>query len=175
MHTSTLVNGMILKLRLGNVRFTMTIAKVIDMLGVNSKLKDGNHILMWDFDNANFEDVVNALTDVSLRYGLPQIRILLSSPPNNYIAYCFKRCSWAQARQIVGETMGIDENFYKWGVFRRRFTLRVGKKCGVLPMYIGSTHGETLDDVHISELTSWVKYETLDSHHKQFAKYVELP
>jgi hypothetical protein len=166
---------MILKLRIGHIRITFTIATVIDVLGVNSKLPDGNHILMWDFDKTPLNIVENALITIAYRYDLPRIYILETSKPNNYIAYCFKRCSWQEARSIVGCTIGIDEAFYKWAVFRKRFTLRVGAKAGVMPHLVSTIAGSCREEVAIEELKSWVKYETLDSHHTQNVHFIEVP
>lgn len=158
---------MIIKLRIGHIRITFTIAQVIDVLGVNSKLPDGNHILMWDFDNTTFDKVADALEFVQKHFNLPRIHILLTSKPHNYIAYCFKRCTFRQAIAILGMTDGIDLNFYKWGIFRKRWTLRVGAKANSTPKFICYLGSEVKEDATIEELKSWVTYETLDMHHKQ--------
>lgn len=166
---------MILKFRIGHIRITFTIAQVIDVLGVNSKLKDGNHILMWDFDKSTLEEVRKELRIVQRNWTLPDVYILQSSTPENYIAYCFKRCSWIEARTIVGSTLGIDENFFKWAIFRKRFTLRVGIKCGYIPLCVSILKGLVPAEVEIPELKSWVKYETLDAHHNQIVHFIEVP
>ena len=166
---------MILKFRIGHIRITFTIAHVVDVVGVNSKLNDGNHILMWDFDNTPLQKVAHYLQEVQYEFGLPDIHIVKTSEPDNYIAYCFKRCTWQSARAIVGMTAGIDENFYKWAVFRKRFTLRVGSKGNSKPQYECTLKGITAEDVCIEELKSWVKYETLDAHHNQTVYFFEVP
>lgn len=166
---------MILKFRIGHIRITFTLARVVDVLGVNSKLPDGNHILMWDFDNIPLDKIIEELQDVKRSYGLPRIYILKTSEPNNYIAYCFKRCNWRLARAIVGSTDYIDENFFKWAVFRRRFTLRVGAKLGVTPKCEAIINSMFDEDASIDELYSWVKYETLDGHHNQKVHFIEVP
>jgi hypothetical protein len=158
---------MIIKLRIGHIRITFTIARIIDVLGVNSKLPDGNHILMWDFDNTKFKAVLQSLLDVRGIFRLPEIHILETSKPDNYIAYCFKRCTFRQAIKIIGSTDGVDLNFYKWGIFRKRWTLRIGAKAGVIPHAVATLEGISSVDVDIKELKSWVTYETLDMHHKQ--------
>ncbi len=166
---------MILKFRIGHIRITFTIAQVVDVLGVNSKLPDGNHILMWDFDNQSLLEVKQALSYVQSEFNLPDIYILMSSKPNNYIAYCFHRLPWKRVRAIVGMTEGIDEAFYKWGVFRKRFTLRVGAKLGVIPHFVGKLDGFIKDQCVVDEMKSWVKYETLDGHHNQKVHFIEVP
>jgi len=158
---------MIIKLRIGNFRITGTIAKVIDVLGVNSKLPDGNHILMWDFDNQEVDIIIDSLMFVQCLFDLPQIYILKSSEPNNYIAYCFKKCAFRQAIGILGMTSKLDLNFYKWGIFRKRWTLRVGAKAKVKPKLVMILKSRWTEDCTIEELRSWVIYETLDMHHKQ--------
>ena len=158
---------MIIKLRIGYIRITFTIARIIDVLGVNSKLPDGNHILMWDFDNTQLKDVSFNLREVQYKFQLPDIHVLRTSEPNNYIAYCFKRCTFRQAIKIIGSTQGVDLNFYKWGIFRKRWTLRVGAKAGAKPKSVGILKGWCEEDCYISELKSWVIYETLDMHHNQ--------
>jgi len=166
---------MILKFRIGHIRITFTIATVVDVLGVNSKLPDGKHILMWDFDKQPLEQVRTALMDTMFQFKLPKVYILKTSEPNNYIAYCFKRCDWATARAIVGMTKGIDEAFYKWAVFRKRFTLRVGAKLGITPKFADMIYSMYDEDATIEELRSWVKYETLDGHHNQKVHFIEVP
>jgi len=166
---------MIIKLRIGHWRITFTFAQVTDVIGVNSKLPNGNHILMWDFDNMYLDEVKLSLRLTQMEYNLPKIYILRTSLPDNYIAYCFDSCTWSTARAIVGSTIGIDENFYKWGIFRRRFTLRVGKKAGVLPKLVKVLHSTVEETASVEELRSWVKYETLDAHHNQTVHRVEFP
>lgn len=166
---------MILKLRIGHIRITFTIATVVDVLGVNSKLPDGNHILMWDFDNTQLKDVIYALKEVQQANYLPKIYILKTSEPDNYIAYCFHKCTWQDARAIVGVTRLIDENFFKWGVFRKRFTLRVGAKLGIRPKLVHVIDSMIWETADVEELRSWVKYETLDGHHTQIVHRIEYP
>jgi len=152
---------MILRGRIGNVRVTFTIAPVVDVVGVNSLLPDGNHILMWDFDDVSLYEVVTTLFGVQMLFKLPNIYILLTKKPDHYIAYCFKRCTWRQAIGIIATTPCVDMNFFKYGVYRGRFTLRVGPKCGRIPKLVVVLRSTIPEDVSIPELKSWVKYETL--------------
>jgi len=152
---------MILRWRFGNVRVTFTIARVVDVVGVNSLLPDGKHILMWDFDNVPFHKVVAALGMVQYAFHLPPIYILRTKEPDNYIAYCFKRCDWREAVGIIAQTSYVDLNFFKYGVYRGRFTLRVGAKCGRIPKLVMVLRSKVRENASIPELRSWVKYETL--------------
>ena len=52
---------MILRLYLGHFKFTFTIGQVEQVIGVNSGIKGGGHILMWDFDNSTLKQVISEL------------------------------------------------------------------------------------------------------------------
>lgn len=160
---------MIFKLRFGKMRLTITLAPVLDVAGVNSLLPDGNHVLMWDFDDVPLNKVKKALHMQQLMYNLPKIRILETLADKNYIAYCLTRCKFMEAAEIIAGTMYICENFYKWGVFRRRFTLRITPKLKRKPKLIYVLNSRVHEDVGIDELKSFVQYETLlDGHRGAF-------
>lgn len=152
---------MIFKLRFGKWRLTVTLAPIIDVIGVNSSLPDGHHILMWDFDNVPLKKVKDALLVQQLMHVLPRIRILETQPSKNYIAYCLTRCTLNKAIEIISSTQFICFNFLKWGVFRKRFTLRISHKHGKRPRLVHVMESDIVEDVSISELRSFVKYETL--------------
>ena len=156
---------MILQLRIGNWKFTFTFAQVTDVVGVNSTLPDGKHILMWDFDDMKLEDVIDELEFMKSLYALPKIYILNSGKPNHYIAYCFKRLEWRDAFGIVASTKGVDWNFIKYAAVRGHFTLRVSSKNGKKPKLVHIIDGVTSEDANVKELRSWVQYETLTREH----------
>ena len=148
---------MIIRIRLGHWRFTFTLYEVTDITGVNSLLKDGNHILMWDFDDIPLWQIKLTLNLIQQDYELPQIRILNTGKKNHYIAYCFKRCSWWDTKRIIAATPYVCSDYYKWGIFRKRFALRVTPKEGRKPKLAATLYSNVQEDVNISELTSWVK------------------
>jgi len=157
---------MIFKLRIGHWRFTFTIAPVTDVIGVNSKLPNGNHILMWDFDDTTLNEVTYNLQKIQLLYDLPNIYILETKPNTNYIAYCFKSCEWRKTVEIIATTAGVDWNFFKYGVYRERFTLRVSPKCGRKPKLAYKLITGAPEDAFLTDLKSWVRYETLTDNYK---------
>jgi len=148
---------MIFRIRIAHWRFTWTFAPVTDVIGVNSLLADNNHILLWDFDDVQLKVVAWILKSIQRQFKLPQIRILNTGTPNHYNAYCFKRCSWWNVRRIIASTPNICSNFYKWGIFRKRFTLRVSPKSNRKPNLILTLHSKISEDVAIRELNSWVQ------------------
>lgn len=152
---------MIFKLKIGHWRFTFTFAPVTEVIGVNSLLPDGKHIIMWDFDDVPLDKVSKALEIVQWFYNLPNIYILNTGTRNHYIAYCFKKCTWRRSVEIVAATQYVDYQFFKYGVYRERWTLRVSPKEGRKPKLVKILHSEIPEDCSIDDLNSWVKYETL--------------
>jgi len=152
---------MIWRIRIGKWRITFTIAPVTDVVGVNSKLDSGEHILMWDFDGVPLNDIIIEMQRVVSTYELPNIYILETKKNTNYIAYCFKRVSWHKCIEIVAYTRYVDPSFFKYGVYREHFTLRVTPKGERRPHLVYTLKTEEPEDAYITDLKNWVKYETL--------------
>ena len=163
---------MIIKLTIFNWRFTFSCAPITKIIGVNSILPNGNHILMWDFDDITLNNVVAALLITQRTYNLPTIYIMETKKDKNYIAYCFKEVTWRKTIEIITYTKGVDYNFIKYGIYRNKFTLRVSPKCGRKPKLVYKLFSDEPEDVKIKDLKSWVQYETIPDNFKQ--KKVEL-
>ncbi|GAI08017.1 unnamed protein product [marine sediment metagenome] len=114
---------MIKRFTVGDLRITLTVARITKIIGVNSELEDGSHILMWDFDDVPLDDVKLELKKVQIRYFLSDIYILETKFQTNYIAYCFTAQCWRRAVEIIAQTNLVDWNFFKYGVYRGHFTL----------------------------------------------------
>lgn len=149
-------------------------APITSVIGVNSNLPDGNHILMWDFDMVNKEDIIKELVDIQARFKLPRIYILQTSPKQGFHAYCFKKVDWKTCVEILAASKLIDWNYFKYGIYRKHFTLRVSPKCGREIKAIGQIASTVQDDVSPEELKSWVQYETLADSHKSRKIEVKL-
>lgn len=152
---------MILSKTLGNIRITFTLAKVTKVIGVNSSLSDGKHIIMWDFDDTTLEEVKRQLTWVQSVFCLPEIRVVNTKPGVNFIAYCFKRCDWLEALKVVIYTSGVDKNFIKYSAYREHFTLRVTPKKVFPPQFAAIIKSDFKPDCSYKDLLSWVRYQTL--------------
>ena len=152
---------MIVKITIGCWRFTWSMAPITNIIGVNSKLEDGNHIIMWDFDATPYYEVRQELMKVQRTYELPTIYITETSKGTGYHAWCFKRVSWRKLVEILAYTKHLDWNYFKYGIYRGEFTLRVSPKCGRKIKYMDIITGEVKGDVTVHDLKSWVKYETL--------------
>lgn len=98
--------------------------------GYNSRLPEGRHFLMWDFDDTPLEDVKAALVSVQRRYILPRIWILNTGRPDCYHANCFINLSWESVRAIIGATQFVDKKYLAIGILREFFTLRYAPAGG---------------------------------------------
>ena len=148
---------MIIKIRIAHWRFTFTFAPVTDVTGVNSQLQDGDHIIMWDFDDVELSLVEATLKWIQRHFELPNIYIMNTGAQDHYIAYCFERCNWNKSIAIVAETNFVDPAFFKYGVYREHWTLRVSKKEGRRPLLVKTLYSPIAESASISDLNSWVK------------------
>jgi hypothetical protein len=148
---------MIIKIRIAHWRFTWTFAPVTNVTGVNSNLPEGDHITMWDFDDVPLWAVAVELDMIKDIYSLPNIYILNTGKPDHHIAYCFKAMPWRDSVQIVASTHCVDPNFFKYGVYREHWTLRVTPKEGRKPKLVKILHSQVKEDCSIDELNSWVQ------------------
>jgi len=152
---------MIKRFDIGSLRFTFSFSPVIKVVGVNSYVGDGMHILMWDFDHIQFADVRDALKVVQTRYFLSDIHIAKTKDDGGYHAFCFTSVDWQRAVEILAATAHVDMKYLKWSVFRGRFTLRVSEKMGRIPHKVATLPGLELPDATVRDLKSWVIYETV--------------
>lgn len=152
---------MIKRFDIGSLRFTFSFSPIIKIVGVNSYVGDGQHILMWDFDDNTLEEIKEALKVVQTRYFLSDIHICSTGKVNGYHAYCFTTVDWRRAIEIIAATPCVDMKYLKWCLFRGRLTLRVGEKMGRKSYCVATLEGYQLPDVTIKDLKSWVVYETV--------------
>lgn len=152
---------MIKRLTIGHHRLTFTFARIAKVIGVNSNLEDGNHILMWDFDDVSLEIVKTALKVVQTRYFLSDIYILETKKDTNFIAYCFTALNWRRVVEIIAQTYPVDWQFFRFGVYRGHFTLRVTPKGDREIHLVEKLVGYQAANCTPEEMQSWVRYETL--------------
>jgi hypothetical protein len=131
------------------------------VIGANSQLGKDEHILMWDFDGQNYKVIKKELGRMQYVYDLPEIRIFKTSKGKHYQAWCYKRTSWWNAKRIIANTTGVDEGFYRFGVFRGHFTLRTSSKNGQKIKLVATLPSHFQADCCEFDLMSWTKYETL--------------
>lgn len=144
-----------------SLHFHIGLSRSVQVQGVNSKLPDGRHILMWDFDNVEEDNVIKALLQVQRRYKLPTIYLINTGLPLHYHAYSFVARSFADVIRILYSTEGIDKVYFKIGIVREFFTLRYSPKRGrefKLVLRMPSKYGADVDPYQIANFTQyWTK------------------
>ena len=97
--------------------------------GIDSQKDDNsdNHIIIWDFDNANPSSIATSLEIIQKRYCLPTIYILESSI-KHYHAYCFASRSLKDDIHIISDTPFVCETFLRLGMVRGYYTLRISQR-----------------------------------------------
>jgi len=165
---------MIAKITIGCWRFTWSMAPITNIVGVNSTLDGGDHIIMWDFDATTYVDVRNELLKVQRVYELPNIYISETSKGTGFHAWCFKRVSWRKLVEILAFSRILDWNYFKYGIYRNHFTLRVSTKCGRKKQHVETLHSKVPEDVTVHDLKKWVNYETLADGRKSHKIALEI-
>lgn len=130
------------------------------MIGVNSKLEDGKHFIMWDFDNTELDKLSTILHMMQQAYTLSNIYIMSTGTPTHYHAYCFNKVSWNRLVGILLNTPLLDTGFLKVGFLRGYYTLRISPKQGrevKLVSVLASNVPETVTPTEIPEV---IKYWT---------------
>lgn len=143
-----------------NHRLTIAWVKYQTTEGLNSRLADGNHILMWDFDGYGYDIVCDGLIFCQRIYKLSNMYLFGSSPPDHFLCLCLSRRPWIGAVHIITSISIIDSQWLRGGVARQYFTIRIGKKNGHFPIPLKVFKSKVREDVKIEELTFYDRYET---------------
>lgn len=125
----------ILKRRIGRYTVSLYIGKQTEVTGINSNLKDGQHILMWEFDNPDPTNMLNQLRYVQAEHVLSDIHIARSSEGGGYHAYCFTAVPWLYSLHIVSGTGGVDPGYVNMCAMRGHWTLRTSDKGKGAPQH----------------------------------------
>jgi len=145
-----------LDVRLGNFSFSVLFGRTQRVVGINSGPPGGPHILLWDFDDVDFWQVIDALMRVQASYMLPTITVLDMGRENSYTAICPKLCSHREATEILQHTRFIDEAFFRMGFWRRYWTVRITDKNGRKPEPKLWIKSDVPPDV---DLRSWLHFD----------------
>jgi len=140
-------------------RLHCSLQKYVDVEGINSNIiGSDNHILIWDFDNTPLPQVIDSLLALQGNWELPPIYIVQSSP-EHYHAYCFKLLPMPQVICILATTKGICSNFFKFGILRGYWTLRITPEKGTFKKMMILDSKYKPDKVDLSLLET-AKYRT---------------
>lgn len=146
------------KFRIGNFQVSLMAGPVTKVTGVNSTLKDGQHIVMWEFDETEELKVQAALWAVLCAHNLSDIHIARSHPDGGFHAYSFQRMSFVNSLHIVSGTAYVDPNYITLCAMRRHWTLRISDKGQGQPEYRMTLRGVIEPDCDFMDLAEIVEY-----------------
>lgn len=149
-------------------RFDISVKRIVEVTGINSNIADSqdDHILLWDFDNSDMLDIALSLRKIQRDWGLPKIHIVQSSP-QHYHALCFTRIPKPFVLQILSSTPNICDTFFKLGVMRGYWTLRITPKQQGHPFKtIAVLSSEVPEDLMLAAKLQTVTYTTAVNNHK---------
>lgn len=134
--------------------------KVQKVNGVNSNLKDGNHIIMLDFDEATLKQTRIEIIRLQKLYRLGTASIVSTGRPLSYHVYIWNRCTWRQAIQIAASCRYMDLKHLEFSLRRGHFTLRISEKNSRVIKVIEEVVSPYNVTTSFAELESFVIYET---------------
>lgn len=146
------------KFRIGRYQISVMAGPVTDVIGINSTLKDGQHIVMWEFDETDGLKVQGALWAALCFHQLPDIHIARSHPGGGFHAYCFRRMSFVESLHIVSGTAWVDPNYITLCAMRQHWTLRLTDKGQGQPEHLITLRGTVEPDCDFMDLTGVVEY-----------------
>lgn len=144
-------------LRLRNLGLYLRVCSLQQTVGVNSTLGDGEHIIMWDFDQGTEVEVYSALWNTIRHYGLPQAHMVQSSP-GRWQGYCLVALPWEKVVGVVASTPLVDLVWLAHCILRGYLTLRVGVKDGHLPRAYAVIASPARETVKREQLRNLVCY-----------------
>lgn len=146
------------KFRIGRYQISVMAGPVTDVTGINSNLKNGGHIIMWEFDETDWASVLPALTAIQGIFELPNIHIARSHPNGGFHAYCFKRMPFIESLHIVSGTMHVDPSYITLCAMRQHWTLRLTDKGQGQPEYYHTINSGYPADCDFFDLVGIVEY-----------------
>jgi hypothetical protein len=151
-----------IRFNLGDIHIYIGISRQVKVEGICSRLKDSDkHILMWDFDDTMLDHVEQALRQVQRLYALPNIYIVNTGIEGYYHAYCFQAHTWHETIAILSQTPHLDEVYFKIGVVRGYFTLRVSAKKDRQFKLVKTLESDDIANVEpFKDLAFGITYET---------------
>lgn len=146
------------KFRIGRFQVSLMAGLVTKVTGVNSNLRNGNHIIMWEFDETDVVGVLAALQAAQAFHRLPDIHVAESHPGGGVHAYCFKSLSFIETLHIVSGTALVDPSYITMCAMRQHWTLRLTDKGQGQPEYQETLPGPGVTTASPSDLVGIVEY-----------------
>lgn len=151
--------------RIGPWKISLSIGRVTDVKGINSELKDGRHIIMWETDLTDWNTVKSAFLNAQNQFGLSTIYVARSHPGGGYHGYCLLAVPWIRSVHIVSGTALVDPGYINMCAMRGHWTLRLTNKGMGAPEYWMQLPSAVQETAHIHNLKGYVQYEAFKSKH----------
>ena len=115
----------------GDIAFFMMLARYQKIEGINSQVNGNNnkHIILWDFDYIDLEEIKKSLLRVQKLNSLSNIYIY-SDNGKSFHAECDTIVSFRRLLSIYIQTDHLDYDFFKYCVLNRKSVLRTSRKEG---------------------------------------------
>lgn len=149
-----------LKFRIGRLDVQLRAGLGTKVTGVNSNLKDGRHIIMWEFDETDKLAVLAALQLAQTDFNLPDIHVAESHPGGGFHAYCFRSLTFVETLHIVSGTRLVDPHYITLCAMRQHWTLRLTSKGQGAPQYLETLSGTGAKTARPEDLVGIVEYRT---------------
>lgn len=115
---------MILKFKRLQIKIFVKILEKRVGLCSQKETREDKHILLWDFDNSKLVNIVKTLKRLQIKYKLPAI-FLVKSSPFSYHAYSFTARPFREVIHILSDTPQVDMTYLRMGMVRGYYTLRI--------------------------------------------------
>ncbi len=146
------------RIRIGRFQVSLMAGLVTKVQGINSNLKDGKHIIMWEFDETDKLAVLGSLQAAQAMYQLPDIYVAESHPGGGFHAYCFEAMSFIESLHIVSGTVLVDPNYITMCAMRQHWTLRLTDKGQGQPEYMETLESLFHATANTADLVGMVEY-----------------
>ncbi len=153
--------------KLGQYTLSLYMGKQTEVTGINSTLKDGLHIIMWEFDNPDPTHMLGQLRLSQQQFDLAPIHIAKSSVGGGYHAYCFTAVPWIYSIHIVSGTGGVDPGYISMCAMRGHWTLRTTDKGHGAPKHWRTLPSEVMPDCNKHDLAGGVKYKVWERKYRK--------
>lgn len=143
-----------MNIRIGKIQASFYVKRLEKRTGICSQkeTREDKHILLWDFDNKDLGRIMASLTRLLLRYQLPNIYIIESSP-QRYHAYSFTARTFRETIHILSDTPEIDLEYLRLGMVRGYYTLRITPRQNDIFKTVKVLASIHKDEIRYDELT----------------------
>jgi hypothetical protein len=149
-----------MRFTIGNVQVEVSVRRVVWVKGFISKLDDGRHILMWDFDGVSENEVRMAIGEAITRWILPDVLVWSTGRPYSYHAVCLEPYEFNDALAIVATTRYVDRWYIALSAIRGYFTLRYSAKGNESNRKAFWVYGVGKPSLRLSDISRGVRYPT---------------